>query len=415
MKDLFERAQRAIPLGVSSPLRACRKVNSEPLFIESGRGEILVNHDGREHVDYLYGFGPQILGHNPECVVEAVKDQIGKGAVYATGHRLEVELAEEILAACGHIDKLRFVCSGTEAVMSAVRVARAYTGRAKIIRFAGGYHGHSDIAQQGPAVGLSEGVVPSKTQEVILCEYNDPDGATECFRSHGSEIAAVLVEPVACNSSLIELDKAFLQHLHALSSQHGALLIFDEVISGFRFRFGTVAQDMGVFPDITTFGKIIGGGLPVGAYGGSAEIMALLESEKVYQSGTFSGSPMTMAAGLAVLKVLKQDPPYREMYAKASYLRDKMTQIAIEYGAFAFPVKGSVFSFQFTGTTQPARSVGDLKNNDRSLYARLYNNARAAGIHLAPDIDEVMYVSAASSYEGLDRLASVVRNTLMWS
>ena len=194
--------------------------------------------------------------------------------------------------------------------MSAVRVARAYTGRAKIIRFSGGYHGHSDIAQQGPAVGPANGLVASRAQEVILCGYNDPDGVTECFRNHGSEIAAILVEPVACNSSLIELDKKFLQRLRELCSQHGALLIFDEVISGFRFQYGTVAQSIGIFPDITTFGKIIGGGLPVGAYGSSSEIMALLKSEKVYQSGTFSGSPMTMAAGLAVLKALKQDPPY---------------------------------------------------------------------------------------------------------
>lgn len=251
MESLYERARRVIPLGVSSPLRACRKVSAEPLFVQSGLGEILVNHDGREYVDYLYGFGPQILGHTPACVVEAVRDQIGKGAVHATGHRLEVELAEEILAACDHIDKLRFVCSGTEAVMSAVRLARAYTGRVKVVRLAGGYHGHSDIAQQSPTVGLSNGVVPPKVQEVILCPYNDPAGLSECFASHGPEIAAVLVEPVACNSSLIELDLAFLQRLRALCSQHGALLIFDEVICGFRFRFGTVAQELGVLPDIT--------------------------------------------------------------------------------------------------------------------------------------------------------------------
>ena len=403
MKREIARAEAVIPAGVSSPLRACRQVGSGPLIVAEAAGETLWDTDSRTYIDFLYGFGPLILGHAPPTVTAAICEQAQKGCVFATMSLAEVELAEAITGTAAFLDQIRFVCSGTEAVMSAVRLARAFTGRTRVLRFRGGYHGHFDLAQNKVDRDASAaGLDPAAMSANIIVDYNDVDAVGEAFARCDREIAAVLVEPIACNMSLVPPEPGFLEALRTLCDSRETLLVFDEVITGFRFGFGPVSNLLGVEPDLCAFGKVIGGGTPVGAFGGRHEIMCLLDSEQVFQAGTFAANPLTMQAGLATLERLAEPNFYVELERKGQILDQAITKRRDALGLdFIFARKGSVFAFMFLPRGTRVRCQEDVAQQSPEDYARFYARAREAGYHLAPDVQEVMFVSAATADETL--------------
>lgn len=407
MKTEISRARQVIPGGVSSPLRACRNVETEPLVVVRGAGERIHTSDGKEYVDFMYGFGPLVLGHSPAPVIETIRSQSERGMLYGTMCLPEIELAETIVNTADYLQQIRFVCSGTEAVMSAVRLARAYTGRTKILRFLGGYHGHFDLVQnKDEAVLRDAGLDPAAMRSNILVPYNDAAMVERAFAEARGEIAAIVLEPVACNMSLVLPQDGFLQDLRRICDREGALLVFDEVISGFRFNYGPVSKLLGVEPDIATFGKVIGGGTPIGAFGGRREIMALLDTEQMLQGGTFAGNPLTMAAGLATLAELAKPETYAELERKGALLESAMDRHrAANALDFTFARMGSVFAFLFLPRGTSVRSHADVRRQPRESYTVFYQEMRTRGYHLTPDVEETMYVSTASQDETLERFA----------
>ncbi|SEQ54617.1 glutamate-1-semialdehyde 2,1-aminomutase [Pseudomonas sp. NFACC02] len=407
MKDEISRARRVIPGGVSSPLRACRNVQTEPLVAISAKGERIRTFDGKEYTDFMYGFGPLVLGHAPAPVVEAIREQADRGMLYGTMSLPEIELAEAIVNTADFLEQIRFVCSGTEAVMSAVRLARAYTGRTKILRFKGGYHGHFDLVQNKDESHLRDaGLDPVAMRSNILVPYNDKAAVEEAFSNARGEIAAVILEPIACNMSLVVPQDGFLQELRSICDREGALLIFDEVISGFRFTYGPVSNLLGVTPDITTFGKIIGGGTPIGAFGGRREIMNLLDTEQMLQGGTFAGNPLTMAAGLATLAELAKPETYALLEYKGALLESAIHKYRTLHSLdFTFARMGSVFAFIFLPQGTVVRSHADVSLQPHDSYTIFYQEMRSRGYHLAPDVEETMYVSTANEDATLENFA----------
>lgn len=405
--EQISRARRVIPGGVSSPLRACRNVQTDPLVTVRGIGECILTSDGNKYVDFMYGFGPLILGHSPARVIEAIQEQAERGMLYGTISLHEIELAETIVKTADFLQQVRFVCSGTEAVMSAVRLARAYTGRTKIMRFSGGYHGHFDLVQNKDRAKLREaGLDPVAMRSNIVVSYNDLEAVEEAFADAPGEIAAILLEPIPCNMSLVLPQNDFLHALRRICDREGALLVFDEVISGFRFTYGPVSNLLGVSPDIATFGKIIGGGTPIGAFGGRREIMALLDSEQILQGGTFAGNPLTMAAGRATLAELAKPDSYHTLERKGALLEAAIDKYRAAHSLdFTFARMGSVFAFIFLPRGTPVRSHADIALQPRASYSKFYQMMRARGYHLTPDVDETMYISMVSQDETLDRFA----------
>ncbi|TQF02415.1 aminotransferase class III-fold pyridoxal phosphate-dependent enzyme [Kitasatospora acidiphila] len=410
MRPEITRAQAVIPVGTSSPLRACRNVEADPIVVREAHGQYLHDVDGTRYVDFMYGFGPLILGHAPEVVAQAIAEQAGNGTLFGTYCPLEVELAERICATADHLEQLRFVCSGTEAVMSALRVARAHTGRTNIVRFNGGYHGHFDLVQnKGETVMREAGLDPVAMRSNLFADYNDIASVEKLFAEHPGEIAAVVIEPIACNMSLVLPEGDFLQQLRELCTREGALLIFDEVITGFRLTNGPASNLLGVSPDLTVFGKIIGGGTPVGAYGGRADVMRLLDEERVLQGGTLAGNPLTMAAGLATLGELGKPGFYEELERKGALLQAAVERHRTAAGLdFTFTRTGSIFAFIFVPNGSPIRRKEDVARQEHQPYTTLYAGMREAGYHLAPDIEEPMYISAATPDETLEDFAAKV-------
>lgn len=403
MRPEVLRAMQVIPGGVSSPLRACRRVGAEPLVVAAAHGEKLRDIDGNEYIDFMFGFGPLILGHSPEVVVQAIQRQSKNGLLFGGMSMLEVELAETICGSADFLQQLRFVCSGTEAVMSALRLARAYTGRTRVLRFLGGYHGHFDLVQnKADNELLAAGLDPQAMRSNILVPYNDIEAVARAFAEHPGQIAAVLIEPIACNMSLVTPQDGFLLALRKLCDREQALLVFDEVISGFRFTFGPVSNLLGVDPDLSCFGKIIGGGTPVGCFGGRRDVMTLLDNEQILQGGTFAGNPLTMAAGLATMAELARPGFYEELERKGALLEAAMTKHRERLELdFVFSRMNSVFAFAFVPRNHPIRRHTDLQAQRRDDYAHLYQAMRSRGYHLAPDVEETMYVSAATSDDSL--------------
>jgi glutamate-1-semialdehyde 2,1-aminomutase len=407
MREDVVRAERVIPLGVSSPLRACRNVEIEPLVIGRAQGEILFDVDGRKFIDFMYGFGPLILGHSPECISKALHQQIDTGMVYGTASNIEVELAEKVVESSDFIDQVRFVCSGTEAVMSAVRLARAFTSKTKVLRFEGGYHGHFDLVQnKGEEKYIDAGLDPRAMDANIIAEFNNIDSVASLFKKFPNQIACVLIEPLPCNMSLVFPKIEFLKELKKLCKENGALLIFDEVISGFRFCFGPVSNLLGVDPDLVTFGKIIGGGTPIGAFGGRKEIMRLLETQQILQGGTFAGNQLTMAAGVATLEKLLEPGFYEELEKKGKFLENAIDvekkRLKLD---FIFARKGSVFAFIFLPEGSSIQNASDIGKQTKQIYTSIYQTLRSKGYHLTPDVEEVLYVSDATKYETLTKFA----------
>ncbi len=391
-----------MPGGVNSPVRAFASVGAEPVFIRHASGCRLTDAAGREYLDYMMSWGPLILGHARAEVVDAVREAAGRGLSYGACHEGEIRLAEAILGAMPHLQMLRLVNSGTEATMSALRLARAATGRDKFIKFRGCYHGHADSFLISAGSGAlthgtpsSPGVTAGAAADTLLADYNDLGSVATCFEAFPREIAAVIVEPVAGNMGLVLPEPGFLQGLRGLCDKHEALLIFDEVITGFRVAFGGAAELFGVTPDLTTLGKIIGGGLPMGAYGGRREWMEQISpAGPVYQAGTLSGNPISCAAGLATLDILKRENPYpvlAERTAKlAQGLRANLQQAGIRATVNQL---GSAFTV-FFGIDE-ARSYAQIMDADTGQYARYFRSMLAEGVYLPPAQFEACFLSTA--------------------
>lgn len=408
-QELFEKAQTLIPGGVNSPVRACRSVSCDPLFIARSMGSKLVTEDGQELIDYVMSWGPMLLGHNHPEVAAAIAATAANGTSFGAPCRLEVELAQAVIDAVPGIEMVRMVSSGTEATMSALRLARGYTGRNGVIKFHGGYHGHADafLASAGSGVATQSipgtpGVPADVVKHTLLAHYNDLDAVKTLFANHGHDIAAVIVEPVAGNMGLVLPKPGFLEGLRELTRAYGALLIFDEVITGFRVAFGGAQQAFGIDPDLTCLGKIIGGGLPVGAYGGKRSIMShIAPSGNVYQAGTLSGNPLAMAAGLATLKALAASD-YAALAARTEAFARELENILHSKGV---PVTrnhiASIFTLFFTD--RPVTDFPSAQTADSGLFVSYYQQMRAQGIYLAPSGYECAFTSFAHSDEDLER------------
>ena len=376
-QELFERAKKKIPGGVNSPVRAFQSVGMIPRFIRSAKGDRITDVDGNEYIDYVCSWGPGILGHAHPQVIQKVQEACEKGLTYGAPTENEVVLAEMISELMPSIEVSRLVCSGTEAVMSAIRAARGFTGRTKIVKFKGCYHGHSDglLVKAGSAalttsVPDSAGVPADFTRHTLVALYNDRDSVEQLFQAQGSEIAAVIVEPVAANMGVVLPEEGFLQFLRDITRQYGALLIFDEVITGFRLGLGGAQEYYHITPDLTTLGKIVGGGMPVGAYGGRREIMEMVSpAGPVYQAGTLSGNPIATTAGIETLKLLKEDPDiYKRLEAKAFKLEQAVKNAAS--GRVCVNRIGSLMSIFFT--KEQVKDYESAVSSDTSRYAEYF-------------------------------------------
>ncbi len=418
-RQLFAQAQQCMPGGVSSPVRAFRAVGGEPLVIARGQGSRLYDVDGNPYIDYVCAYGPLILGHAHPQVVAAISEAAGRGTAYGATSEPEIELARLICDAFPSIDLVRFVNSGTEATMSALRLARAYTGRSKVLKFEGCYHGHADglLVRAGSGVATlslpdSPGVPAASAQETLLAPYNDIEAVERLFQEQGKEIAAVIVEPVAANMGVVPSAPAFLEGLRRLTSQAGSLLVFDEVISGFRLAYGGTQTVHNVTPDLTCLGKIIGGGLPVGAYGGRGEIMEMVAPlGPVYQAGTLSGNPPAMAAGLATLRLLSAAGTYARLEALAAALADGLRRAAAQAGVAAQVNRaGSMLTLFFADA--PVIDYASARRSDTERYARFFRAMLARGVNLAPSQFEAMFLSLAHSDDDVEKTVAAAQEAL---
>lgn len=415
-EQLFEKSVKRIPGGVNSPVRAFGSVGRTPLFIDHAKGSRITDVDGNTFVDYVCSWGPGILGHAHPAVVEAVQRACADGLTYGAPTKKEWQLAEMVCEAMPSVEKVRMVSSGTEAVMSAIRVARGYTGRDLIIKFKGNYHGHSDglLVKAGSAalttaVPDSSGVPASYTQNTLVALYNDPDSVRELMEKYREQVAAIIVEPVAANMGVVLPEKGFLQFLREITQQYGTLLIFDEVITGFRLGFGGAQEYFGIRPDMTTLGKIIGGGMPMAAYGGRAEIMDMVSPVgPVYQAGTLSGNPIATTAGIATLEILKHHPEYYdEIERKAKRLAEAFAQRAKTAGeAIWVNQVGSLLCAFFTAG--PVRDYDSATASDTAAYAKYFGQMLERGVYVAPSQFEAMFVSAAHTDEEIEKTCRAV-------
>ncbi|GAA4296346.1 glutamate-1-semialdehyde 2,1-aminomutase [Nibribacter koreensis] len=402
-QELFTRAQDSIPGGVNSPVRAFKAVGGQPLFMKAAKGAYLFDEDGNQYLDLINSWGPMILGHAHEVIEKAVRDALPGSLSFGAPTRREVEMAELIISMIPSVEKVRMVNSGTEATMSAIRVARGYTGRDKIIKFEGCYHGHGDsflIAAGSGAVTLgvpdSPGVTKGVANDTLTAPYNDLAAVQTLIDANPSQVAAIILEPVVGNMGLVVPAKGFLQGLRDLCTKEGIVLIFDEVMTGFRLAKGGAQELYGVLPDMTTLGKIIGGGMPVGAYGGKREIMnSVAPVGPVYQAGTLSGNPIAMSAGMAALTYLNEHP---EVYTHLQTITDKlvngtkqnMQQLGLNY---TINQVGSMFSLFFT--EQPVTDFASAKTSDLGRFGKYFHEMLQRGIYLAPSQYETLFVSAA--------------------
>lgn len=417
-EELFDRAVKVIPGGVNSPVRAYGAIGMAPRFIDRADGCYIYDVEGNEYVDYIDSWGPMILGHNFPAVKESVLKACEKGLSFGCATAIEVEMAEFICDHIPHVDMVRMVNSGTEAVMSAVRVARGFTGKNKIIKFAGCYHGHSDAMLVSAGSGVmtsgvpdSAGVPKGCTEDTMTAVYNDLDSVRALMEQADGQTAAVIVEAVGANMGVVPPKKGFLEGLRKLCDEYGALLIFDEVITGFRLAFGGAAEYFGVTPDLVTYGKIIGAGMPVGAYGGRREIMELVSPVgKVYQAGTLSGNPIAMAAGLTQLKYLYEHQEiYKDLEEKGKRLYGGMEKILAEknlpYHINHISSLGSLFF-----TEQEVVDYTSAKSSDTKAFSEYFKGMLAQGIHMAPSQFEAMFLSVAHTDEIIDQTLEAVRN-----
>ncbi|HWT02989.1 MAG TPA: glutamate-1-semialdehyde 2,1-aminomutase [Pyrinomonadaceae bacterium] len=417
--QLFSRAVELMPGGVNSPVRAFRGVGGTPRFIRSARGATMTDVDGRNYIDYVGSWGPMILGHGDEEVLTALHKVLGRGTSYGAPTELEIEMAEEIIDALPSIEMVRMVNSGTEATMSAIRLARGVTNRNKLVKFEGCYHGHGDslLVKAGSGVatlGLpdSPGVPSSLAQNTLTVPFNDPVALERVFGEHGADIAAVIVEPVVGNMGCVPPREGFLQKTREVTKKHGALLIFDEVMTGFRLARGGAQELYNVRPDITTLGKIIGGGLPVGAYGASREVMErVAPAGDIYQAGTLSGNPLAMTAGLVTLRRLRDPAVYERLERAGKRLCDGLREVARDLRVETATNRvGSMWTTFFT--KKPVTDWATASKSNRNLYGRFFHAMLDEGIYLAPSQFEAGFISLAHTDEMLDKTIEAARNAL---
>ncbi len=407
--DLFQKAQGVIPGGVNSPVRACKSVGADPVFIQRADGSMVYDADGNRYIDYVGSWGPMILGHRHPQVIESIQSVLSRGTSFGAPTDLEIELAELVIDSVPTVELVRMVNSGTEATMSAIRLARGATGRDTIIKFDGCYHGHADslLVEAGSGVATlsipgSPGVPNSFVSHTLSLPFNDIDGFKSVMERDGEKIACVIVEPVAGNMGLVTPAEGFLEALREQTTRYGSLLIFDEVITGFRVALGGAQSRYGISPDLTTLGKIIGGGLPVGAYGGRRDIMEKIAPQgSVYQAGTLSGNPVAMAAGIATLKELKKPGFYEALEEKGARIADGLKGAAQKAG---IPVTmdrvGSVMGLFFTDID--VKNIDDAKTSNLDRFTAYWQKMLQQGIYLAPSQFEAMFVSSAHSNDTID-------------
>ncbi len=409
-KKLFEQAQKVIPGGVNSPVRAFKSVGGTPIFIKNAHGAYLIDEDGNKYIDYISSWGPMIIGHAHPEIIKAINEQSKKGTSYGIPTELETKMANLLVSLAPNIDKVRFVNSGTEACMSAVRLARGFTNRDKIIKFSGCYHGHADsfLIQAGSGASTfgvpnSPGITKSTASDTLLANYNDINQVKELFEKHPEQIAAIIIEPIAGNMGCVLPEKNFINQLRELCTQNSSLLIFDEVMTGFRLALGGAQETLGVKADIVTYGKVIGGGLPVGAFGGSNEVMNFLAPDgPVYQAGTLSGNPIAMSAGYAMLKHLKSNPAvYTSLNEKTAYLRAGLEKILSKSNLpYQINSIGSMISLHFTN--HPVVNFETAKAGDNSHFKNYFHGMLSSGVYLPPSAFESYFLNDAISYQDLD-------------
>ena len=423
----FNRAKQLIPGGVNSPARAFGAVGGEPIFFQSGQGAQLTDIDGRTYIDYIGSWGPMILGHRHPRVVAAIENALSRGTSYGAPTEAESGLAEQIIEAVPSIEKVRMVSSGTEAAMSAVRLARGATGREVIIKFAGNYHGHADslLVSAGSAAATlgvpdSPGVTAGTAKDTLVLEYNDTEALERVFEERGDKIAALLMEPVVGNMGLVEPSREFLQTARTITEKHGAILVFDEVMTGFRLAFGGAQELYGVTPDITTLGKIVGGGLPLGAYGGKAEIMnQVLPAGKVFQAGTLSGNPLAVAAGAATLAELKDHPPYKALDQNGKILEEGFRNAAAEAGITCYIARvGSMMTifFQTGAFSEGTRQVTGWKTareSNTEQYAKFFWGMIEHGVYLPCSQFEALFFSSAHTENEIEQTVKAAKQVLL--
>lgn len=410
-KLLFEESKRIVPGGVHSPVRGFRGVGGTPIFIESAEGTKLVDVDGNTYTDYCMSWGPLIFGHQDADVANAVREAMARGWSYGTAEPYSLELATLITSWIPWVEKIRFVNSGTEAVMAALRLARAATERDKILKFDGCYHGHVDSMLVRAGSGLAEmaspdsaGITTGVVSDTIVAPLNDIEALERVFQLHGSEIAAVIIEPLPANNGLLIQQESFLKKLAELAKKSGALLIFDEVISGFRMAFGGMAEITRIKPDLVTYGKVIGGGFPVGAYGGRSDLMDLIApTGPVYQAGTLSANPIAMTAGLATLKKILKDPPYKRLAKYTKKIQDELK------GLVHVQASGSMF-WSIFGTDEPVRSLTDIPAQQKQVYPKVFHELLGRGIYLAPSGYEVSFLSTAHTESDVSYLIEAMHD-----
>jgi len=416
---LYQQALACIPGGVNSPVRACKSVDADPLFIDCAEGSRVFDADGNAYIDYIGSWGPMILGHRHPAVIQAIRDVLERGTSFGAPTDLEVQLARMVIDAVPSIEMVRMVNSGTEATMSAVRLARGITGRETIIKFDGCYHGHADslLVEAGSGVATldiagSPGIPAAFAARTLSLPYNDPGTMRELMRAKGDQIAAIIVEPVVGNMGLVPPADGFLEMLREVTQRHGALLIFDEVMTGFRVAHGGAQALFGIAPDITCFGKIIGGGLPVGAYGGRRELMAHIAPQgPVYQAGTLSGNPLAMAAGIATLQQLERPGFYETLDKVSEKLARGLQDAAVDAGqAVSVSRVGSMLGLFFTDI--PVRNFSDAKTSDLKKFAAYYKGMRERGVYLAPSQYEALFVSAAHTEAQIDATVAAAAEVL---
>lgn len=415
----YARALQLMPGGVNSPARAFGGVGGQPIFFERGEGAYLYDLDGNRYVDYIGSWGPMILGHRHPKVVEALDMAIRKGTSFGAPTEAESELAQLVIDAIPSVEKVRLVSSGTEATMSAVRLARGYTGREVIIKFAGNYHGHVDsllVAAGSAAATLgvpsSPGITAGTAKDTLVLRYNDPTGLETAFQQHGQQIAAVIVEPVAGNMGCVPPTPEFRQALRELTNRYGSLLIFDEVITGFRVAYGGAQAVFGMQPDLTTLGKIIGGGLPVGAYGGRSEIMdQILPAGKIFQAGTLSGNPLATAAGIATLKVLRDTKPYPELQRRSTRLAEGLREAARQAG-----VEVSIGWFNSMMTLffnpEPVTDWDTASRSDTQRYARYFWGLIDRGHYMPCSQFEALFISTAHTDQDIETTIAAAKEVM---
>jgi glutamate-1-semialdehyde 2,1-aminomutase len=417
--ELFDRAVNLIPGGVNSPVRACKSVGAEPVFIDRGEGCLIFDADGNRYIDYIGSWGPLILGHRHPAVMDAIISVLERGTSFGAPIDLEVRLAEMVIEAVPSVEMVRMVNSGTEATMSAVRLARGATRRDVVIKFDGCYHGHADTLLVAAGSGVatlgipgSPGVPESIARHTLSLPYNDMQCFKKVMEKQGDSVACIIVEPIAGNMGLVPPEKDFLEMLRELADRYESILIFDEVMTGFRVAYGGAQALFGVYPDLTCLGKIIGGGLPVGAYGGKPDLMSKVAPQgSVYQAGTLSGNPVAMAAGIATLEQLQKDGVYEALDEKADHLLSGLEQAAKKAAIPAQAKRvGSMLGFFFND--KEVKNFDDAKTCDLARFSAFYNGLRQKGIYIAPSQFEVLFISIAHDIEHIDRTIEAAEGVL---